>query len=260
MAEPMPTGVTEDRLAPFVTGAGKSAVLLAHGFTGTPHDLRDLALHLAQQGFVVANVRLAGHAQGEARLAASRWPDWWESVVDAYVALRSRSDHVIVCGFSMGGLLCLKLAVHYPVVGAAILAAPLFLRQPLLPLLPLFRPLRQFKGKTAPSVYDPGARALQPDVGRSPLSGLSSFRELMLQVDRLLPQVTCPLLLIYSRKDRVVPFANMARLEARVKSASVRTVALARSNHILTRDYERDEVRRVVTDFAVELAATAERP
>ena len=245
--------VPVDRLAPFTAGRGETGILLLHGFTGTPADMRDLALCLADAGFRVANVRLAGHAAGEEALAATRWPDWWESVLTAYLSLRSECRRVLVCGLSIGGTLALKLCAQYPVAGAMMLATPLFLNGALLPLVPLLSLVVRFRPHGPPSVLDPEARALQPDVGRTPLSSLASSCALMRHVNDLLPQVTCPLLLVYSRCDHVVPFANMNHIATRVGSRNVRTHVLTRSDHVITVDYDREEVRKRVLEFALEL-------
>ena len=245
-----PDDIPADRFAPFIVGDGRTGVLVAHGFTGTPHDMRDLALALADAGFTVANIKLAGHAAGERALAETRWPDWWESLVAGYVALRQRCDRVIVCGFSMGGVLALKMCVHYPVLGAAILAAPIFMRGALLPFVPLLSHVVRFRPPGPASVLDPAARARQPDVGRTPLASLASFLALMRHVDGLLPQVSCPLLLVYSRKDHVVPFANQAHIACRVASRDLRTETVDRSDHVITVDHDRDVVRDAVLGFA----------
>jgi carboxylesterase len=249
--------VPADRLAPFTVGDGDTGILVVHGFTGTPHDMRDLALALADRGWRVANVLLAGHAAGEAALAQTRWPDWWESLVAAYVALRSHCSRIMVCGFSMGGVLALKLCVHYPVVGAAILAAPVFMRGPLLPFLPCLSRFVRYRPHGPPSVTDPEARARQPDVGRTPLVGLASFVELMADVDELLPEVSSPLLLVYSRRDHIVPFANLAHIAGRVGSRDVESCVLERSDHVLTVDLEHQRVTDAVLSFATRVGGGA---
>jgi carboxylesterase len=248
--------VPADRLTPFSAGHGKTGILLSHGFTGTPADMRNLALDLATQGFRVSNLLLKGHAAGEEALASTRWPDWWQSFKTAYAALRAECERVLVCGFSMGGTLALKLCAEEPVAGAMILAAPIFLRGALVKLVPALSHFIRFRPAGPASVFDPVARAAQPDVGRTPLASLASFCDLARHVDGLLPQVTCPLLLIYSRKDHVVPFANMAHIAARVRSSVVRTQVLERSDHVITVDYDRDQVRDEVLAFARELGGS----
>lgn len=236
-------------MAPFVVGEGRSGVLLSHGLAGSPYELRSLAVALAERGFCAANVRLAGHARGEAAIAKTGWRDWWESLVAAYELLAQRCDQVFCCGLSMGGLLGLKLATHYPIAGLVVLATPMYVRHPLFPLAPLLEHVIRFKPQGERDIRDPVARTTSPDTGRTPMTVVSSLRELMLHVQPRLPLVTCPLLLVYSKKDRTVAFGNMSYIAARVGSVDVSTLPLRRSGHVITLDFEQELVRRAVVEF-----------
>jgi len=246
------------RQAPFTLGTGPLGVLCIHGFTGTPADLRDLALQLVDAGHTVTNVRLAGHADSEVALAATRWPDWWHSVLSAYLELRNRCARVVVVGFSMGGLLALKLAAHYPLDGAAILAAPLFLRKLSWHLVPVLSHVVRYRPRTPVSIREPLAHARQSNPGRTPMVCLASFRELMANVNTLVPSVRCPLLLVYSAADGTVPFDNQAYLAGRVHSLSVQTVSLHDSDHVVTLDGEHATVEAAVVTFVNQRAMGGE--
>ena len=54
----------EDRLAPFAIGEGRTGILLSHGFTGTPYEMRELAVFLADHGYRVSNVKLTKYSHG----------------------------------------------------------------------------------------------------------------------------------------------------------------------------------------------------
>ena len=43
--------IPNDRLAPFELGAGRHGILLVHGFTGTPFEMRELTCFFAEQGY-----------------------------------------------------------------------------------------------------------------------------------------------------------------------------------------------------------------
>src|SRR6478752_1325815 len=97
---------------PFSLGSGDLGVLVVHGFTGSPFEMRLLGEDLAARGFAVEGVRLAGHAATTRDLAASTWHDWYRSADEALNRLRARvgKKRVAVAGLSMGGLLTLELA------------------------------------------------------------------------------------------------------------------------------------------------------
>jgi carboxylesterase len=93
---------------------GRSGVLLIHGLTGTPTEMRFVAKGLNRNGFTVHAMQLAGHCGTEEDLLKTGWHDWYRSVCEAADRLRSEVDHMFVAGLSMGALLALKLAADRP--------------------------------------------------------------------------------------------------------------------------------------------------
>ena len=93
---------------------GRSGVLLIHGLTGTPTEMRFVAKGLNRNGFTVHGMQLAGHCGDEEDLLKTGWRDWYRSVCEAADRLRGEVDHMFVAGLSMGALLALKLAADRP--------------------------------------------------------------------------------------------------------------------------------------------------
>ncbi|MFA6032646.1 MAG: carboxylesterase, partial [Myxococcota bacterium] len=60
---------------PFEIGTGRRGVLLVHGFTGTPFEMRPLGDGLAAAGYRVACPALAGHATRWEDLEETGWRD-----------------------------------------------------------------------------------------------------------------------------------------------------------------------------------------
>ena len=63
----------------FRMGSGSTAVVLVHGLTGTPAEMRWLGKQLAAAGYSVYGVHLAGHCGTERELAETTWMDWQAS-------------------------------------------------------------------------------------------------------------------------------------------------------------------------------------
>jgi len=79
--------------------------------------------------------------------------------------------------------------------------------------------------------------------------GETQLRALMVEVRRHLPEITVPLLLIYSKADQTVPFGNMQMIAEQVRSTDLVQKTLERSDHVLTQEIEREAVYEMVWEF-----------
>ena len=61
---------------PFFLPGGRHGVLLIHGFTGLPAELRLLGAYLNERGFTVLAIRLAGHGTTVEDLSRMEHEDW----------------------------------------------------------------------------------------------------------------------------------------------------------------------------------------
>ncbi|MFM7448188.1 MAG: alpha/beta hydrolase [Leptolyngbyaceae cyanobacterium] len=93
--------------SPFLLTGGPVAVLLIHGFTGSPSEMRLLGHYLHERGLTVAAPLLPGHGTREEDLNQKRWTDWVDSVTQAYAVLR------ISKSFS-----CTTLTIPWPSIGS----------------------------------------------------------------------------------------------------------------------------------------------
>ena len=94
----------------FIERKGKAGVLLVHGLTGTPTEMKQFGKVIARQGFTVACPELAGHCDSIEALTATKWHDWYHSIEAAFDALKEECEHVFIAGLSMGALIALLVA------------------------------------------------------------------------------------------------------------------------------------------------------
>lgn len=96
------------------------AILYIHGFSASPAELRPLPEDLARRlGANLLAIRLTGHGQGGADLAAARAGDWWRDLAQGLAAARQTGRRVVVLGMSTGATLA-ALAARDPQMGAAV--------------------------------------------------------------------------------------------------------------------------------------------
>ncbi len=188
----------------------KVGLVLVHGFLAAPREVSELAGYLGKQGLWVAVVRLKGHGTSPDDLALRGGDDWRESVDGAYAALDVVCKRVIVAGFSFGGGLALDCAARIRDVAGVVAVSP--------PLR-----LQDFSSRFAPSLdiwnrlmsavhYQKGKREFleispeHPDINyqRLPVAGLAALEEFMSELEKQLPDITTPALVIQSLGDPVV--------------------------------------------------------
>lgn len=87
-------------------------VLILHGLTGSPAEVRGLAQACVQRGWSVAMPVLAGHSTQVTALVNTSWRDWLDSARRSLSWLSRRCATVHLVGFSMGGLLAVLLAAE----------------------------------------------------------------------------------------------------------------------------------------------------
>jgi carboxylesterase len=244
--------------------------VLVHGFTATPEEMRPLGDALAARGFAVRGVRLAGHATTVEELGRTGAADWLASVEAGREALARDVGHIAIVGMSLGALLALHLAATRPaVVDALVLCGtPLRLGDARIRLLPLVARLSWVARRLAvipkpgglPDIADPAARAASRSYRAMPLAAVLEVLRLQAVVGRELAQVVQPALLLHGRDDHSVPLENLTRLRRGIGSQDVETHVLERSWHVVTVDYDRDEVARLTADFLARVEPTLGRP
>ncbi|MGY0487011.1 alpha/beta hydrolase [Streptomyces sp. WG-D5] len=227
---------------PYRHDGGEVGVLLCHGFTGSPQSLRPWAEYLAARGLTVSLPLLPGHGTRWEDLSVTAWQDWYAEVDLALRELTERCSQVFVCGLSMGGALALRLAAKHgdDIAGVVVVNPGNKVHGLSAYALPVARHVvRTVKGITS-DIAKPGGIEIGYD--RVPLHAAHQLRMFFRIVDRELPQVTQPLMVLHSVNDHVVPPADSARVLGRVSSTDVTEILLEQSYHVATLDHDADRI------------------
>ncbi|WP_394538862.1 alpha/beta fold hydrolase [Lysobacter enzymogenes] len=257
--------------AQFHFEGGRDGVLLIHGLTGTPHEMRLLGKGLQRAGYTVHGMQLAGHCGDEADLLATDWRDWYASVERAADELRGNVDRLYVAGLSMGALLSLLLAARRPdwVCGVGVLGATFRYDGWNMPaigrlsfLLPLFKRLGIGRGRSFQEAPPYGLRdeRIRAQVSGAMLGGdsaaaglpgnpwhsLADLYSLSAHVRRRLGEVRAPCLVAHATEDDVAHVRN-AHLVADRVAGPVELLWLRDSYHMITLDRDR---RRLIDGLA----------
>jgi carboxylesterase len=242
--------LTPEANRPFLFSGGPVGCLLVHGFTGTPNEMRGLGRYLADEGHTVLGVRLFAHSLDPRDMMRAVWRDWAASVEDGYWMLREAGREVVVLGLSMGGVLALELASRLPVAGVVAMSTPAslpkdwrvnFTRQ-----LSLIMP---YVDKGPSDWVDPAVEATHVDYPRYPVRAIGELRGLLAELQRALPQVQAPTLVIHSRTDGGVAPENAEAVFAALGAAQRELLWIERSGHVVTEDIDHMHVWRASADW-----------
>ena len=202
----------------FFFRGNKQGIVLVHGYTGAPGEMRLLGEYLHSRGLTVLGVRLPGHGTTPQDLNQTKWQDWYGAVSEGVHRLRACCDKVSIAGLSMGGLLTIKAAAELPVDKAAILAAPIYVCDQVMPVKPLS----------------------------------SLFELVSLCKKQYLPAIKIPCLVMQSKVEHTVRPASAQYIYDNLGTTAKKLVWYHHSGHILTLGNERDDVFKRIYDFVME--------
>ena len=252
---------------------GRTGVLLVHGLGGTPVEMKNLALRVADTGATVLCCQLAGHCGTETELAASTWRDWYGSVEAGLAELETRCDTIVAGGLSMGALLAAMLAAREParVRGVLMLAPTLWYDGWAVPWYSFLLKLLRFLIDTpvgdhyrivdrAPyGIKDERIRQIvlramtrgdsaAAKLLRTPPHALREFWRLVKALKPELGNIRQHTLLIHAREDDVAGLSNAHYLQRHL-GGLVETLILNDSYHMVTIDKQRSIVTERVKTF-----------
>lgn len=261
----------------FLKGTNDSAVILAHGMTGSPQEMKFFAEFLNQRGYSVLCPRLANHGQPIAMLKKTKWQEFYQSIRSAFQEASREYKFIFAAGLSMGALLVLLLVDEFgdKISAVSCLSPTLFYdgwntpwTKHLLPFV-FATPLKNWFYFKEERPYGIKNEKIQQLVHRYyskaglydaeqvsrfgyPYFPVTLFHQLHLCVKHLSKRLPCiynPIQLIQARNDDITSVKNSQFIYDRVKSNIKELVLLDNSYHVITADQEREKVAQSAADF-----------
>lgn len=227
-------------------GGRDTAVLLFHGLTGTPLEMRALGEALAEDGYTVHIPLLPGRGTRADDMDGLCWEDWMQAAVRAYDTLAREHRRVVVGGLSAGGTMALDLALRRDASALLLYATVLRIGHRGAYLAPYFwRLVRRWKSPPSDMVepndalkcYDPAP--------------VRAMAELIHGIDLVRPrlrEIVAPALVAHAAADKLVPLSSAGELAEHL-GGPVTTMIVEGSGHALTADARRDEVAEASRSF-----------
>lgn len=253
-----------------LAGRSGQGVLLVHGLTGAPAEMKPLAKRLARRGFEVAAPLLPGHGADEATLLRTTWRDWLDGLCEAHDRFATQVDAVHVAGICVGGALGLMLAAERPTIRAAAVYSMTFeydgwnmprfaVAAPVIQLVANLPGVRQLSwAETHPfGLKDERLRSLaerapggliEGAIDRLPLGALYQMYRMGRRLERMGKSIQTPTLILHARDDDMSHPRNAYRLQ-RALGGPTRLLLLEDSFHMIHVDQERDRVAAATAAF-----------
>lgn len=220
---------------------GEEAILVVHGFTGSPSELYPFCNFMADHDYSINCILLPGHGTSHFDLEECTWQDWYKAVEEEYDEMKKKYKKVYLAGLSMGGVLCLYLASKRKVDGIIAMASGVRLKDWRVPLIPFIKIFTKRIPKTNNS-YARGPERNRFAYEYNSATATTELVKLNKTVENELEKITSPLLLIHSKNDIVIPYSNTELISAKVKSEFTKIVTLDNAGHIITLSNEKDVV------------------
>ena len=239
----------------------KGAVLLFHGLTGSPYELKKYGQFLYNNGFDVYAECLPGHGEKFEEIYTVTYHDWLNFGYSKFEELNSKYDNVFVSGLCLGAVLAIAVAMKYgeQVKGVISLSTTLFLDGWRLPwykfLIPIglstiLRYYYSYPECEPHGIKNEKTRNIvkklleKGDVGMNdfPMTGIYELLKLSSFVRKNLAEMSVPILLIHSKEDDLTSTKSAYIVYDNISSKDKDIIILYDSYHMVLYDNEKEFV------------------
>lgn len=245
----------------------EKAVLLFHGLTGSPFEMKKYGDFLFKNGYDVFCYSFPGHGDRISEIETVTWQDWCNFAQGKYDTLRKNYEQFFVSGLCLGAAMAVYLGEHNKdLTGIVALSTTLFLDGFCIPwtisLLPfalstIIRFYYTFPEDDCFGVKNERTRkslakiTAKANIGMDnyPLNCVDGLLKLSKNVRKNLKNVECPILCIHSKYDNLSSTKGAKVVLNGVSSKIKKYIELNDSYHMVLYDNEKEFVMNSVKEF-----------
>jgi len=236
--------------------SNKNATLFIHGYKASPAEMLKIAQEYTNNtGSSSYCVRMEGHGTSPFDMATTTRFQWEESCDISYKILSIHFERIDVCGFSTGGLIALKLANKYESIKSIITINPAlklcdirfnFVKFAKALNGSLEKLLKSGKSYIIDKPYFP-----KTNYAINHFSSMAELSNLMSETAKILPNIKCNALIIYSSDDPVVAPQSSIIIYKSIKSHTKSLEEIHSSEHVIVRGNLMKKVSKSIESFLI---------
>jgi carboxylesterase len=245
----LPLGFAEAAKPVSVRTSSDVGILIVHGITSTPGSMAYPIQRFVEAGFNVEAPLLPGHGTQWTNMRGITWQEWLGALREPLRSLQSRCKRVFVCGLSLGGGLALLLANEEPWLSGIILINHLATVK-VTPLV-LAAPVAKYFLRSIPNIAGDIKEPGHTEPAYTRLCTFAGHQAILVakEIQKKLPQITVPTLILKSGDDHVVPRESAEVTLQKLGSAQKEIVWLNNSYHVATMDYDKEIIMQKSLEF-----------
>ena len=248
-------------------GEGKKALILLHGLTGSPFELRWIGGKFNQEGYDVYCPILPGHCSTIKDLEKTKWQDWLEAGQTLLKTIEKDYEEIYLAGLCVGGMIALLLSEKSEKVKAVASWSPLvYLDGWTIPKAVVFLPLVlstplkhifYFKEKYPYGIKNDKVRKKVLSLAEKTSFVYDRFTGIVLKellnfskyLIKQLPTITKPTIIIHSKYDDVSSVKSAYTIYQNISSQKKKLLILENSYHMITIDNDKETVFEQTKEF-----------
>ena len=237
----------------YFPGTSGRGILLIHGWSSTPYEVRRLGTYLNEKGYTVHAPMLRGHGTVPKDLESVRWQDWLEDAENAYRRLSQECEKVYLGGTSIGSNLALILASRHREVSALVLMATpyrLKFEKAVVNFAHFLRIFKKYNTKIYPPTFGVSNSITRLISYKSyPIHSSLEAAKAIAESRKFVPLVKQPCFAIQSRHDHIVKKNSLEEIYNNLGSAVKKKRYIDRVYHTFISDIKNGNIFEEILDF-----------
>jgi len=237
----------------YFKGTNGKGVLLVHGWTSTPYEVRRLGKYLNESGYTVYGPMLKGHGTEPKDLEGVKWSDWLTDVEAAHQELKKECEEIFIGGTSIGA----NLAVHFAakgndVAGLVLMAMPYKIKYETVAVAAAktMKLFRKYHRKFYPPTFGLSTTITRLiSYQKYPIDSALETFDLIKKTRGAFLDITQPCFMIQSTHDHIVAKDNLERMYADARSKKKQKKYVKQAYHTFISDIKNEHVFEDVLNF-----------